>query len=395
MKLSYLPLALLAIASDLVFGGTNAPGLAAGVTGGGNATPVYPTNINELKAYLQDAVPRVIVLNKTFDFRGSEGKKTETGCRPDYTRACIAKKNGFQSQDVILQAGGMANTGGCTNGTPVQVSYDVAATKNPLVVSGSKTIRGEGQKGVIVGKGLWLRGDNIILQNVHVTNLNPQYVWGGDAIYLNGKPDGSALQKIWIDHVKISLVGRQMLTTDGAGSDSITVSNCDFDGHTTWSSSCDGHHYWNNIFISNLKMSYINNVIHHTSGRAPKINSSNGKYSVQVHVANNYWYDNTGHSFEVDQAYVLSEGNYFETTALPNLAEPNGWIMSTTNDNKGTCKAALGRDCVPDAFTNSGKFVDHGASAVPAKMKGIATAFSTQPAKRITLSTANFGVGNL
>ncbi|EQC31226.1 hypothetical protein SDRG_11149, partial [Saprolegnia diclina VS20] len=63
MKLSYLPLALLAFASDLVFG-ANAPGLAAGVTGGGNAAPVYPKNINELKAYLQDAAPRVIVLNK-------------------------------------------------------------------------------------------------------------------------------------------------------------------------------------------------------------------------------------------------------------------------------------------------------------------------------------------
>ncbi|KDO30161.1 hypothetical protein SPRG_05353 [Saprolegnia parasitica CBS 223.65] len=394
MKLSYLPLALLAFALDAV-SGASTPGVAAGVTGGGNAAPVYPKNTNELKAYLQDAVPRVIVLNKTFDFRGTEGRKSETGCRPDYTRECIAKKNGFKSQDVILQAGGMANTGGCTNGTPVQVSYDVAGTKNPLVVMGAKTIRGEGQKGVIVGKGLWLRGDNIILQNVHVTNLNPQYVWGGDAIYLNGKPDGSAQQKIWIDHVKISKVGRQMLTTDGAGANSITVSNCDFDGEAEWSATCDGRHYWTNIFISNLKMSYLNNVIRKTSGRAPKINSANGKYSVQVHTANNYWHDNSGHSFEVDEAYVLSEGNFFAATASPNLAEPNGWIMSTTNANKGSCKAALGRDCVPDAFVNSGDFVDHGASAVPAKMKGLATTFAAKPAARLTLSSANFGVGNL
>ncbi|KAH9181364.1 hypothetical protein AeNC1_016659, partial [Aphanomyces euteiches] len=107
--------------------------------------------------------PRVVVLNKAFDFRGSEGTKTETGCQPDYTRECIAKNNGFQSQNVILQSGGMANTGGCSNGQPVSVTYDVAATKNPLVVASNKTLKGEGLKGVVIGKGFWLKGDNIII----------------------------------------------------------------------------------------------------------------------------------------------------------------------------------------------------------------------------------------
>ncbi|KAE8964427.1 hypothetical protein PF004_g28703 [Phytophthora fragariae] len=55
-----------------------------------SATPVYPTTTAQLVAYLKDSVPRVIVLNKTFDFRGTEGTTTEAGCRPDYTRACIA-----------------------------------------------------------------------------------------------------------------------------------------------------------------------------------------------------------------------------------------------------------------------------------------------------------------
>ena len=45
-----------------------AEGFAKGVTGGGNASPVYPANIDQLKAYLTDASPRVIVLNKVFDF---------------------------------------------------------------------------------------------------------------------------------------------------------------------------------------------------------------------------------------------------------------------------------------------------------------------------------------
>ncbi|CAK4260081.1 unnamed protein product [Aphanomyces euteiches] len=78
-------------ATESVLGG--APGLAAGVTGGGSAAPVYPTTIAQLKSYLSDSTPRVIILNKAFDFRGTEGTKTETGCRPDFMRECIAKKS--------------------------------------------------------------------------------------------------------------------------------------------------------------------------------------------------------------------------------------------------------------------------------------------------------------
>jgi pectin lyase len=33
---------------------------------------------------------------------------------------------------------------------------------------------------------------NVIIQNIHITELNPQYIWGGDAITV----DGSDL--IWV-----------------------------------------------------------------------------------------------------------------------------------------------------------------------------------------------------
>ncbi|KAL2275817.1 hypothetical protein FJTKL_01574 [Diaporthe vaccinii] len=56
-----------------------AEGFASGVTGGGDATPVYPADIEELKAYLTSDEPQVVVLDKTFDFLNSEGTKTETG----------------------------------------------------------------------------------------------------------------------------------------------------------------------------------------------------------------------------------------------------------------------------------------------------------------------------
>lgn len=60
----------------------SAEGFASGVTGGGNAAAVTPTTTAELIKYLGDSSPRVIILNKEFDFTGTEGKKTSAGCAP-------------------------------------------------------------------------------------------------------------------------------------------------------------------------------------------------------------------------------------------------------------------------------------------------------------------------
>ena len=77
------------------------------------------------------------------------------------------------------------------------VTYDEAGL-DPIIVASDKTLIGSGSAGVIKGKGLRIvGGKNIILQNIHITELNPQYVWGGDAITL----DGSDL--VWIDRVKV------------------------------------------------------------------------------------------------------------------------------------------------------------------------------------------------
>ncbi|KAH9108405.1 hypothetical protein LEN26_014124 [Aphanomyces euteiches] len=389
MKIFAFIAVIFTVATESVIGAP--PGLAAGTTGGGSATPVYPKTIAELKSYLGDSTPRVVVLNKTFDFRGSEGTTTETGCRPDFMRECIAKNNGFKSQDVILPTGDINNTGGCTNGQPVSVTYDNAAAKSRLIITSNKTLRGEGLKGVIVGKGLWLNGDNIIVQNVHVTNLNPQYVWGGDGIFIQGF-NNRAMKNIWLDHVKVSLVGRQMLAINKGGVDSLTISNSEFDGQTSWSATCDGHHYWTLYFNGNAKASFINNIVHHTSGRSPKIAGATSF----VHIANNHWYNNTGHSFEGSTgAYVLSEGNYFENTLLPNLVDSASNVMSTTDANKASCTSTLKRACVPDAFASSGKFVNTGESKVLSQIKAVATAYTPKAAAKLTKSTANFGVGNL
>ncbi|KAF1336047.1 Pectate lyase, partial [Globisporangium splendens] len=379
----------------------SAPGLAAGTTGGGSATPVYPTTIAQLKSYLSDSTPRVIYLNQAFDFRGSEGSKTETGCRPKSNRDCIAKNNGYKGQDVILQSGGMANTGGCTEGTPVSVTYDIAGTKNPLQVSDNKTLRGIGNAGVIIGKGLWINGNNVIIQNIHITNLNPHLIWGGDAIYIQGTNGGSTpMERVWIDHVKISLVGRQMMTTNAASVKSMTISNSDFDGRTSWSASCDGRHYWTFIFHgTQTRISMINNYVHSTSGRSPKLGgSTDPNTDVVVHAANNYWADNSGHSFDVaEKAFVLMEGNYFESTANPNLQDSTttGSVFVPTSSNQNYCKLYLGRNCQLNVLETSGPLSGRQDSVAIARLAGLTAAYTPVVAKKLTKVTANYGIGAL
>ncbi|ETN03483.1 hypothetical protein PPTG_15712 [Phytophthora nicotianae INRA-310] len=350
----------------------SATGFAAGTTGGGNAAPVYPTTNSQLAAYLKDAVPRVIVLSKTFDFRGTEGTTTTNGCRPDYTRACIAKKNGYKSQDVILSSGGMAGTGGCSGGTSVKITYDNAA-QNRLVVTDNKTIRGIGTSGVIMGKGLWLNGNNIIVQNIHITELNRHLVWGGDAIYMQGS-NGKAMSKIWLDHIKISRIGRQFIVANNAGVSSLTISNSDFDGRTDYSASCDGRHYWTFLLYGkDTKVSMVNNYVHSTSGRSPKVGGSSDSNAI-VHVANNYWADNSGHSFELGQnGFVLAEGNYYQDTVAPLSAGNEGAIYAATASTE--CKNYLGRSAV------------QGNSAV--------SKFTPRAAKKLVKTTKNFGIGVL
>lgn len=55
-------------------------GFATGATGGGTASPVYPTTIAQLKTYLTSSSPQVIVLSGTYDFTGSEGTQTVAAC---------------------------------------------------------------------------------------------------------------------------------------------------------------------------------------------------------------------------------------------------------------------------------------------------------------------------
>ncbi|KAG6586930.1 Pectate lyase [Phytophthora cinnamomi] len=381
-------------------------GMATGTTGGGDVAPVYPNTTKELVAYLRDPAPRVVILTKTFDFRGLEGKTTAEGCRPDYTRRCMALNNGFKSQDVILQEGGMSNTSACKNGTSVTVTFDNAPF-NRLNVRGNKTIRGIGNKGVIVGKGLGLNGHNIIVQNIHITEINAHLVWGGDAITVQGLSDGTIpLENIWLDHIKISRIGRQFIAVNKAGASSMTISNSDFDGQTEFSKTCDGHHYWGLHFSGkHTGVSIINNYIHYLSGHLPKVGGI-ADTSVVVHVANNYYKDNSFHGMEIGtNGYVLAEGNYFVNTTEPlyNGGDPDiigmvdGSIYAPVKSSKDECAAALGRVCGENVLEASGAFGSRkGATALAeTKSRSSIARFSPKQAQELDLAASNFGVGEL
>ncbi|KAE9292907.1 hypothetical protein PF008_g24942 [Phytophthora fragariae] len=374
-----------------------APGFAAGTTGGGNAKPVYPTTIKELATYLSDVEPRVIVLNQEFKFVNTEGSTTESGCRPTNNQQCLAKNNGFKGQDAILQVGDstMQQTGGCdSGGISIQVTYD-NAPKTPLTVASDKTLVGEGTKGVLNGKGLTIEGSNVIIQNIHITNLNPHLVWGGDAISIGGNGEGP--KNIWIDHVKISSVGRQMLVVHFSGATGVTISNSDFDGNTKFSASCDGHHYWGFLILGKkTELSLLGNYIHHTSGRSPKIGGHNGETAV-VHAANNFFSENSGHAFDVATGgYVLAEGNYFASVATPNLDDPAGNFFVPARES--FCKTAIGRACKLNVLIGSGKlrvFNARAALGELSKYSKVISSYAVTEAAQFKEASGNFGVGEL
>lgn len=330
--------AALAQAATVAVSGTP-EGFAASVTGGGSAEAVYPTTTDELVSYLTDDVARVVVLQQTFDFTGTEGTTDGTGCAPWGTdTACQVAIN---------------KDDWCTNYQPdaptVSVSYDNAGL-NPIKVASDKTILGDGTSGIIKGKGLYLANgvQNVIIQNIRITELNPQYVWGGDAITLAGT------DLIWIDHVTTDLIGRQHIVLGDAASGRVSITNCDIDGESTYSATCDGYHYWNMYFTgSDDQITFKNNYVHHFSGRAPKLGGS-----TVLHAVNNYWYESSGHGFEVGEgAYVLAEGNVFGDVSTI-YEDGDATTVYTVNDATGesACSDYLGRACVSNSFSNSGTF---------------------------------------
>jgi pectin lyase len=103
-------------------------------------------------------------------------------------------------------------------------------------------------------------------RNVAITDINPKYVWGGDAITVNDA------DMIWIDHVTTARIGRQHIVLGTKASKRVTISNSFIDGTSDYSATCNGYHYWG-IYLdgSSDLVTMKGNYIYHTSGRAPKV----------------------------------------------------------------------------------------------------------------------------
>ncbi|KAM5349746.1 hypothetical protein ACJ41O_006251 [Fusarium nematophilum] len=374
MKSSVLTAAVAAFIQSAAAVTGAAEGFAKGVTGGGSATAVYPSTTDELVSYLGDSSARVIYLTKTFDFTGTEGTTTGTGCAPWGT--------GSACQTAINKDSWCDNYQ--PNAPKVSVSYDNAGLLG-ITVKSNKSLVGVGSKGIIKGKGLRIvsGASNIIIQNIHITNLNPKYVWGGDAITLNGA------DLVWIDHVTTSLIGRQHIVLGTSASNRVTISNCKIDGTTSWSATCDGYHYWAMYFTGSSDLiTFKNNYIYKTSGRAPKVSGN-----TLLHAVNNYWYDNSGHAFEIgDGGMVLAEGNVFQNVVAPIESGRTGKLFSSPSTSaNAVCSTYLGHVCQVNGFGSSGTLSGTDTDFLPNfSGKNVATADSYSTAKGVT-STAGFG----
>ncbi|CEL60944.1 pectate lyase, putative [Rhizoctonia solani AG-1 IB] len=327
-------------------------GYASGTTGGGSAAAAVPTSTSQLVSWLGDSTARTILLDKVFDFTDTEGSVTGT--------ACAAWTCSPNPQLAINQ------NNWCDNYYPSASKSTVTYKKagvSAITVGSNKTLLGKGTAGGIKGKGLRIAGgNNIIIQNIRIYDLNPRFVWGGDAITIDG---GS---NIWIDHNYIQNIGRQMIVTGYGSAQKVTISDNVFEGSSTYSATCNGRHYWTLYFTgASDTITFARNYIYMTSGRGPKIGGTSG-YNQLVHMYNNYWVNVAGHALDADTgAKVILEGNYFNTVTTPSLAGSSGVVYAPIDSStSSTCSSYLGRSCYANTLLSSGSLSQKDTSALSA-----------------------------
>ncbi|CAG7943743.1 unnamed protein product [Penicillium salamii] len=350
----------------------SAEGFAAGVTGGGSAEAQYPSDIDELKEWLTDDTARVIVLNQEFDFTDSEGTTSGT--------VCASWGTGDKCQKIIQDD--------CGDSTALSASWYTAATK-PIDVASNKTILGVEDKGIIKGKGLRFRdgASNIIVQNIQVTDLNPEYVWGGDAISF----DGSDL--IWIDHVTTARTGRQHYVFGFDTSTRVTLSNNFINGETPYSTGCDGYTYWTFEMVGKAdQITLQSNYIYKTTGRSPALSGG-----TLLHAVNNVWEDNNGHALEGGEATAkgLFEGNVW--SGVNTIIGDYKGVLFTSPDSSTNeeCNSALGRSCVVNLVTDSGELTAYKDTSFFTDFSGLTIAPATSASEAQANVPSKAGAGKL
>jgi len=136
-----------------------------------------------------------------------------------------------------------------------------------------------------------------------------------------------------------------MIVTGNSKAGRVTISNNEFDGRTSWSASCNGQHYWALYFTGRSdSITFVNNYIHHISGRGPKV-GGDSQSNVVLHAVNNYWQEVRGHALENGNGgNTLLDGNLFENVDQAQKPKSGGQVFASTSDNNA-CQASFGRPC--------------------------------------------------
>ncbi|KAF8750388.1 Pectate lyase [Rhizoctonia solani] len=370
-------------------------GYAKGTTGRAAATQATPTSTAQLKSWLKDNVAHNILLNRTYDFTDTKSSVTETGCKP---WTCSPN----------LQLAINPHNWCLEDAAKVTVTYKKAGT-NSILVGSNKTILGkELQDGCL----RLIGSTNIIIQNVRISDINPQYVWGGDAISLEGA------SKVWIDHNYIKSIGRQFLishfdptfksqsrtttlTGKAHGRELIQLYN-QFKPSLYLvvinnSTRCNEHHYWSFYFVGKAdEITFARNYIYHTAGRGPKVGGISGN-TQSIHVYNNYWNDVTGNALEPNNgSRVLMEGNVFNKVKAPSSGGSAGTVFAPTSSSMNAqCSSVLSRNCVSNILTGgSGSLSNTGNTAAirPFTASTVKSASVMDPSSVVSYVLANAGL---
>ena len=142
----------------------------------------------------------------------------------------------------------------------------------------------------------------------------------------------------------------------------------------------------------NDKITFANNYIHHTSGRSPKL-----EFNSFWHAYNNYWYNNTGHAFDVGKnTRALIEGNVMVQVDTPLLADSNpGAVFAVNTSDVSTCTSTLGRTCVPNTLISSGTLSGSDSSVISSWPSGESDVTVMAASKVASYVKANAGIGKL
>ncbi|KAJ1035683.1 hypothetical protein NDA18_000460 [Ustilago nuda] len=315
-------------------------GFAASATGGGSAPPVIPKSPSELFKLLTDPQPRVIHLDRTYDFRTTAGVCTNcAGCIPDSYAKCPSKGQ------LAIDNG----QGWCKDKPFHAVTYDKAGL-TPIRMGPNKSVIGITANAGIRGKGLLIAHQkNVILQGFAIELINPEFIWGGDGVTIRDS------DLVWIDRIMFRLIGRQFIVTGYESAGRVTISNSFFDCQTKWSATCDDSHYWTVLgYGKSDRVTFSGNIMKHCSGRSPRIANPDNQGGDSVwHVVNSAFEGSTGHSFDLGPGVsALIEGNVFNDIAQTSLHESSPGRAFAPSDKAlcSQCKAMLGRDCQPNAY---------------------------------------------